>query len=194
MKYFIEDTTLKALGDAIRDKTGGTDPMSPDEMIDAISTISTDTGPTIDIPTPAISVSNTGRITAYVTVATPGYIEDADTVSVYKQLDTHGGKTITPKKDTQTTTDLKGKFMTGEITVAGDIGLVSANIRKGVTLFAGTDGEIVGTYESTSVNMQSSKEATSNNITIEPDPGYDGLSQVIVKIPEYDGSCVKYQV
>ena len=43
-KYSIDDSTLVAIGNAIREKNGTTEPMSPSEMIDAISALKLDGG------------------------------------------------------------------------------------------------------------------------------------------------------
>ena len=38
-EYLIQDTTLTAIADAIREKTGGTDQMTPEQMATEISNI-----------------------------------------------------------------------------------------------------------------------------------------------------------
>lgn len=99
---------------------------------------------------PTITVSDAGLITASVSASqsvTPtvsaGYVSSgtAGTVTVggseTEQLTTQAAQTITPGTSNQTIA--AGTYLTGAQTIVGDPGLLSSNIRKGVSIF-GVDG------------------------------------------------------
>lgn len=142
-KVFIEESSLSAIGDAIRGKTGKTDLLPVADMPGAITGIETgiDTGDATataaDIrksktayakgakitgtlsdatqATPSITVSTGGLITASAT-QTAGYVT-AGTKSATKQLSAQAAKTITPSSSEQTAV-AAGKYTTGVVKVA----------------------------------------------------------------------------
>lgn len=56
-KVFIEESSLTALGNAVREKTGGTDLLSPAEMVTAIGGITTGGGGSGDLPEAAFTLT-----------------------------------------------------------------------------------------------------------------------------------------
>lgn len=138
-KYSINDSTLTAIGDAVRTKTGGTARLTPEGMASALNGITersssdlTASGATVSVPagnyksaasksvatatqaTPSISVASNGLITSSAT-QTAGYVS-AGTKSATKQLATKATATITPTSSKQTAV-AAGVFTTGAIYV-----------------------------------------------------------------------------
>lgn len=163
-------TTLTSLftsiANAIRAKTGGSDPIVADNFPDAIAKISTgiDTSdatataadllsgktaygvsgkitgsmPGVEAATPAITVSSGGLITATANQSA-GYVAKS-TKSATRQLDVQGAQTITP--GTSDKTIPSDRYLTGTQTIRGDANLVAGNIKSGVSIFG-----VGGTYE-----------------------------------------------
>lgn len=159
---------LKAIADAIRNKTGGTANLTLDEMVTEIEGISTGTDtsdatavageilsgktayakgtkvtgtmPTQTLPTPSISVSSAGLITATDTLSASGYVASG-TKSATKQLTTQAKKTVIPSTSPHVVVE-SGRYTTGAVTVAGDSNLVADNIKSGVSIFG-----VAGNYE-----------------------------------------------
>ena len=95
--------------------------------------------PTVTQATPSISVSASGLITASATQG-EGYVAGG-TKTATKQLDTKPFTYIVPGVDDIIAVGT-GVYTTGNIKVAGDIGLQSRNIRKGTSLF-GVPGSLL---------------------------------------------------
>lgn len=92
-----------------------------------------------DQATPAISVSNTGLITASAEQEA-GYVAEG-TKSSTLQLTTQAAQTITP--GTANKTIASGRYLTGVQTIKGDANLLAANIKSGVSIF-GVSGSYSG--------------------------------------------------
>lgn len=88
--------------------------------------------------TPSISVSSGGLITA--TATQSGGIVASGSKSATKQLTTQGAKTVTPTTAEQIAV-AAGRYVTGDVKVAGDANLVAENIAEGVSIFG-----VVGTH------------------------------------------------
>ena len=136
---------------------------------------------TVEGPTPDISVSSDGLITA--SVSNPkGYQSESTTKTTTQQLTTKGATTITPSSASQTAVN-SGVYTTGKITVSAvptETKTITAN---------GTYNPTSGKYFSSvtvnvageSFNTQTkSVSPTESEQTITPDAGYDGLSSVTV--------------
>ena len=148
---------------------------------------------TVDAPTPSVSVSDAGLITA--SVSNPkGYQSSATNTSVTKQLTTQGAKTITPSDASQTAVD-SGVYTTGVVTVNA-----VPTETKSVTS-NGTYNPTSGKYfSSVTVNVPAEEfntqtktvTPTESTQTVSPDNGYDGLSTVTVNpiSSTYVGSAV----
>ena len=148
---------------------------------------------TVDAPTPSVSVSDAGLITA--SVSNPkGYQSSATNTSVTKQLTTQGAKTITPSDASQTAVD-SGVYTTGVVTVNA-----VPTETKSVTS-NGTYNPTSGKYfSSVTVNVPAEEfntqtktvTPTESTQTVSPDNGYDGLSTVTVNpiSSMYVGSAV----
>lgn len=105
------------------------------QLIDANGNVLTGTMPNITLPSPGITVSTGGLITA-------SYSQDAGysaggSKSATKQLTTQAGTTITPGRS-QKTAVASGRYTTGAVYVAGDSDLVASNIKSGVNIFGVT--------------------------------------------------------
>lgn len=110
------------------------------QLIDANGNVLTGTMPNITLPSPGITVSTGGLITA-------SYSQDAGysaggSKSATKQLTTQAGTTITPGTS-QKTAVASGRYTTGNVYVAGDSDLVASNIKSGVNIF-GVTGNYTG--------------------------------------------------
>lgn len=120
------------------------------QLIDANGNVLTGTMSTITLPSPGITVSNSGLITA-------SYNQDAGysaggSKSATKQLTTQAGTTITPGTS-QKTAVASGRYTTGNVYVAGDSDLKASNIKDGVTIF-GVTGTLEG-YDIAIRNIES---------------------------------------
>ena len=132
------------------------------------------------VPSPTISVSNSGLITA-LTNQTSGYV-DAANKSQTMQLTTQSAKTITPSSSSQTAVS-SGKYTTGDVIVAA-VPTETKTITSNGT-YTPTSGKW---FSSVSVNVSSGSFETQaktvnpseSRQTITPDSGYDGLSSVTV--------------
>lgn len=139
-EYLIQDTTLTAIGDAVRTKTGGTGALSPDGMATALNNIANRdsnnlsvSGATVTVPagnykaqatksvatatqaTPSVSIDANGKITASATQSA-GYVT-AGTKTETKQLTTQATKTVTPTESSQTAV-ASGVYTTGAVSVS----------------------------------------------------------------------------
>lgn len=88
--------------------------------------------PQVEQATPQISVSAGGLITAK-TEQEKGYVPGG-TKSSTKQLTTQAAKTVTPGTTNQTAV-ASGRYVTGDVVVAGDANLVYENIVRGKMIF-----------------------------------------------------------
>ena len=137
---------FSAIADAIRGKTGGSDPIVADNFPEAIAGISsgTDTSDATATAGDILSGKTASKSVATATQATPsitldeekglitakstqasGYVSSGTTTAT-KQLSIKGSKTYTPG-----TTDQKivgGYYLTGTQTIKGDANLVAANM------------------------------------------------------------------
>lgn len=174
---------------------------SGDQMLEGVTSYSkgkkyVGTIPTVEAPTPDISVSNSGVITA--SIANPkGYQSDATTKTANQQLTTEGAKIITPNNLVQTAAH-PGVYTTGAITVDA-VPTESKKITANGT-YNPTSGKY---FSSVTVNVpaetfntqEKTVTPTESTQTISPDNGYDGLSTVTVNpiSSTYIGSAVVIQ-
>jgi hypothetical protein len=136
---------------------------------------------TVSAPTPTISVSDSGLITA--SVSNPkGYQSSATTKTVTQQLTTKAATTITPSSASQTAVD-SGVYTTGKITVSAvptEIKTITANGTYSPSsgkYFSSVEVAVAGdvpTYQSKTVSPSTSAQ------TVTADDGYDALSDVTV--------------
>lgn len=173
--YLIKGSTLTAIGDAIRGKTGGTAELSPAEMAESITeelvkpsgtvTLTQQSGTDVSqyasasvrsgslaLNTP--SVSSSGLITASASLSTSGWVDSAPTSKTY-QMTTQAGKTVTPSTSQQTAV-ASGRYTTGAVYVAA---------------------------------VPTETKTVAANGTVTPTSG-KFLSSVTVAIPTYDGTVV----
>lgn len=126
-QLLIKRSTLTDIADAIRAKTGTTSGINVSNLATEIEE------KTIGIseqPTPEISVSSSGLITA-----------TAGTKSSTYQLAFQPAKTIIPTTTSQIAVS-NGYYTGGNVMVAGDSNLVAGNIKSGVSIFG-----VTGTLE-----------------------------------------------
>lgn len=105
------------------------------QLVGADGSVVTGTLTEVEQATPSISVSSGGLITASATQS--GGIVAAGSKSATKQLTTQAAKTVTPGTTNQTAV-ASGRYVTGDVVVAGDANLKAENIAKGVSIFGVT--------------------------------------------------------
>ena len=202
--YLIQDSTLEDIADAIRAKTGGTSPLSPADMADAIEdelvkpsgtiTITQQSGTDVSdkatasvrsgslaLNTPSVN-SSTGVVTASASLSTSGWIGSAPS-SKTLQLTTQASKTVTPGTSQQTAV-ASGRYTTGAVYVAGDADLVASNIKSGVSIFG-----VTGTYEGSGGTLIE-KTITQNGVYNASDDSADGYSKVTVAVSGGGGATI----
>lgn len=89
---------------------------------------------TVSVPTPSITVSSNGLITASNSQSS-GYTAGGSQ-SGTKQLTTQSTKTWTPTTSNQTIAS--GTYLTGAQTIKGDSNLIAGNIKSGISIFGVT--------------------------------------------------------
>lgn len=159
---------------------------SGDQMLKGVTSYSkgkkyTGTIPTVEAPTPNISVSNGGVITA--SVSNPkGYQSDTTTKTANQQLTTQGEKVITPNNSVQTAAR-SGVYTTGAITVDAvptETKKITANgtyAPSSGKYFSSVEVSVAGdvpTYQSKTVSPSTLVQ------TVTADNGYDALSDVTI--------------
>lgn len=110
------------------------------QLIDGSGNAVTGTMPDVAVPTPSISVSSAGLITASNTQSA-GYTAGG-TKSGTKQLTVQAAQTITP--GTSDKTIASGRYLTGTQTIKGDANLKAENIKEGVSIFGVTGSLAAG--------------------------------------------------
>jgi len=181
-----QETNLKAIADAIREKDGTTAAIPASEFPNRIRAIQmgvdtsdataaasdilsaktayiasgkvTGSMPTKSQATPSISVSSSGLITASAIQET-GYVKGG-TKRATKQLSTQPAATIIPGASSQTAV-YSGRYTTGSVTVAGDTNLKAANIKSGVSIFG-----VAGSYEGGSVSANPDLSISNLNVAV----------------------------
>lgn len=149
-----EDATFSTIAEHVRSISTGTD--TSDADITAADVRSGKVGygkdvkivgaaPDVAVPTPVISVSSGGLITASATQNT-GFVAGGS-ANATQQLPTQNALTIQPRTFTQS---VQGQhYLLGDIDVLGDANLQAANIRRGTSIFG-----ISGTYEGSGAIME----------------------------------------
>lgn len=133
------------------------------QTVDEEGEILIGTMPTVTQPTPAITVSSSGLITAKGTQSTSGYVASG-TKTATKQLTTQSGKTITPGTSQQTAV-ASGRYTSGNVLVAGSANLKAENIKSGVKIFNVTGtAEVLG--PETTVTVQIDQDPTGGGIRL----------------------------
>ena len=196
----VEYTRPSAPSPALQSKTVSpslsSQTVSPDSGYDGLSSVTVSAMPSGSAATPAttislyptITVGNDGTITASVNTTSsvtptvvPGYVSSgtAGTITVdgesIEYLTTQSAQTITPTTTDQTIAS--GKYLTGTQTIKGDANLVAGNIKNGTMIFG-----VTGSYVGGGTPTLQSKTVTpsGSTISVTPDSGYDGLSDVTV--------------
>lgn len=121
------------------------------QLVGADGSVVTGTLPEVIQATPTISVSSGGLITASATQS--GGIVTAGTKSATQQLTTQGAKTVTPTTTNQTAV-ASGRYVTGDVVVAGDANLKAKNIAEGVSIFGVTGTHSGGGGEAVTVSIK----------------------------------------
>lgn len=169
----------------------------PDGTATVLSTV-TQSNPSISVNGSGLVTANVGAKSASVTpTVSAGYIASgtAGTVNLSAasgtlQLSTQAAKTVTPGVSQQTAVTA-GKYVTGNVVVAGDADLVAANIRKGVSIF-GVTGSCAkhGYYTGTHRGTQSHRFYVSSG---QHGPGWVALpNSIVVPLPFLPTQFVAY--
>lgn len=140
--YFIQESSLVSIADAIRTKTGDSEKLSLDDMPTAIASIESGVTP----ETPSITVSSSGLITA-----------TANGKSGTKQLTTQAAKTVTPTTSAQTAVSAS-RYTTGAVTVAA---IPSSYVQPSGTMVINSNGTYdVKSKASVNVNVAGGEGGT----------------------------------
>ena len=108
----------------------------------------------------SINVDDDGVVNAKFWCNENCYVYGNEYYTKTKQLDTQASKTITPGTTAQTAV-ANGLYTIGDVTVAGDANLVSANIKSGVSIFGVTgNSKVVDTSDGTAVAGDILKDKT----------------------------------
>lgn len=159
--YLIQDSTLDNIADAIRDKAGTQDLISPTNMPAAIIAAN-------QIP---VNPSDPSLYTAYIVDS-----QDGLSLNLPSNSGNYQQKTVTPTGQQIVVTPDQGYDALSQVTIDGDADLVAGNIKKDVEIYG-----VTGTYEASPGSyQQKSVTPTGQAIVVEPDQGYDALSQVSV--------------
>lgn len=125
--YLIQDSTLEAIGDAIREKEGSSSSILVTDMPTRI----------IDANQIPVNPSDPTQFTAYILDENgSGAFNLAQFVPSYQQ------KNVTPTGLEMVVTADQGYDALSQVTVAGDTNLIASNIKKDVTVYG-----VTGTYE-----------------------------------------------
>lgn len=102
---------------------------------------------------------------------------------VTQNIPVQGGSTITPGTNTKTAVTA-GRYVSGNVNVAGDRNLIASNIRNGVTIF-GVKGNVIEYKSPATVNVTPKLGVTSGNITpsVSIDSAYGGTLRFYTKSP-----------
>ncbi len=205
MPLFLGENKISKISVAVDSADGGINTSdatltSGAQMLSGVTAYSngkkyTGTIATVTAPSPTISVSSDGIVTA--NVSNPkGYQSSATTKSTTQQLTTKSATTVTPSDVEQTIVN-SGVYTTGEITVSA-VPTETKSITANGT-FAPTTGKYFSSVtvnvpsETTEISLQE-KTVTPNESTqtVSFDDGYDGLSTVTVNpiSSTYIGSSV----
>lgn len=139
--------------------------------------------------TPAISVSNTGLITASAEQAA-GYVAEG-TKRATLQLTTQAAQTITP--GTANKTIASGRYLTGVQTIKGDANLKAENIKSGVSIF-GVAGTFTGSNNAYVIEKTYSVDTT-NTISFTGLPFTPSRCLIVCTSPPFtSGASGRYYI
>ena len=137
------------------------------ELIDGSGDAVAGTMPDVTVPTPSVSVSSAGLITA-TAEQSAGYTPGG-TKSGTRQLTVQAAQTITP--GTSNKTIASGRYLTGTQTIKGDANLLPENIAEGVSIFGVLGSLTAGAsnvYVATRTFAQGTSSATFDDLPFLP--------------------------
>ncbi len=132
--YAIQKNTLTEIADAIKEKTGKTDKLNPEEMPEEIRSISEG----VELPELINEGTSSDLLSGKQLIDQEGNI-------VTGAIAFQPAKTITPSTTSQIAVS-SGYYTGGNVTVAGDSNLVASNIKSGVSIF-GVSGTAIDGQE-----------------------------------------------
>ena len=158
---------FKDCADAVRAKTGGTDPIVADELPEAIAGISTGT-----------DMSDADAKPGDVRKDKVFYAKDGRAVGTWEQI--HPAvlqeKSVTPDGAAIAVLPDSGYDGLSKVTVNGDANLVPGNIKNGVTIYGKT-----GSYKGQATLQHGTAQPTGTQFILSPDEGCAGFDYVTVK-------------
>lgn len=207
-EYLIQDATMQAIADPIKDMIGATSALTPNQIGNAADEANTEVSTQADLMSQIVTALegkgqatipdgyvNTSDATATANDMAEGvtaYVKGEMITGAVKTYASQAGWTVSPKlsdndanlllsKETTTPYLFRaGAFMRTALTNLGDA--TADDVAAGKTFTSAAGLKVSGTHECASPSLQSKTVTPSESQqTVSPDSGYDGLYDVTVE-------------